>query len=199
MTVEPWMTKKTFYTKPNAWTPEIEEAVRVKWQSLSFTATEIAKELGPLFTKNAVIGKMTRLGFKGGKTRVPSARPHNETRRLRRLAARGGYGGAYAGKRVAPVYHPPFAYALQDLPDGGCHYPAGDGPFTFCGVPALEFGSYCAYHFALTHYGHRSNTQQQRPATPTGAEAPPAPSPPDAPGESLPSSGYVLGGTWIPR
>ena len=186
MTVEPWMTKKTFYTKPNAWTAEIEEAVRVKWMSLSFTAAEIAKELGPLFTKNAVIGKMTRLGHKGGKTRTLSTRPHNEGRRLRRLAARGGVPHVYAGRLVEPPYQAPLAYSLEDLPAKGCHYPAGLGPYTFCGVP-IERESYCGYHFSLTHYGHRSNTQQQRPASPQGVETPPVPSPPDAPGESLPT------------
>lgn len=40
--------------------------------------------------------------------------------------------------------------SLLDLQQGGdCRWPYGDGPFTFCGHPAV-FGSYCGPHFGLS-------------------------------------------------
>ena len=140
--------------KLHIWTEEILEVVRARWTGKQWTATQIAEDLGPPFTRDAIIGKMSRLGFKGGKTRIPSTRPRNIGRRISRVK-----------KIPETIYQPPLANAFEDLPAKGCHYPAGNGPYTFCGVPVVDFGPYCAYHYALTHYGHRSNTQQQRPAT----------------------------------
>ena len=181
MTVEPWMTKKTFYTKPNAWTPEIIEDVRDKWASKEWTGCQIAAYLGPQFTKNAIVGKMDRLGVKGGKLRVVTPGKKNETRRLRRAM----YGPPL--RKIIPelVYQAPLAYTLEELPPNSCHYPAGDGPYTFCGAPSVDLFDYCAYHYALCHYGHRTNTQQQRPSQPVVAEALPPMSPPDSAGESF--------------
>ena len=162
-------------SKPSGlWTDEIIEAVRVKWLDRKLTATQIARDVGPGFSRNMIIGKMDRAGLKGGRggrLRPPSGKRIYPSR---------------AKPKKAPPYQRPLNFTLADLPAKSCHYPAGNGPYTFCGAP-IDRESYCAYHFALTHYGHRSNAQQQRPASPQGVETPPPPSPPDAAGESLPT------------
>ena len=164
-------------SKPSGlWTDEIIEAVRVKWLARGLTATQIAKDAGPGFNRNMIIGKMDRAGLKGGRLRPPSQRSRDGKRIY----------PSRAKPKKAPPYQRPLNFTLADLPAKSCHYPAGNGPYTFCGA-SIDRESYCAYHFALTHYGHRSNAQQQRPASPQGVETPPPPSPPDAAGESLPT------------
>lgn len=48
--------------RSGAWTPANLETLRTMWDE-GATASEIARALGPLFTRNAIIGKAHRLGL----------------------------------------------------------------------------------------------------------------------------------------
>ena len=158
----------------SVWTPERVEFARQRWVELRWTASSIAAALDCGLTRNAVVGKMDRLGYRGGRVRPPP-----RIRTGRRIKPRAKY--------VTPAQEPALNVTVEELPvRGACRYPAGGGPFTFCGAKTVDLRSYCAYHFALCHYGHRSNTQQQRPAS-TDAGAPPPMTPPDLAGVPISS------------
>ena len=44
--------------KLHIWTEEILEVVRARWTGKQWTATQIAEDLGPPFTRDAIIGRM---------------------------------------------------------------------------------------------------------------------------------------------
>ena len=45
----------------------------------------------------------------------------------------------------------PLHLNLLDLTDSTCHWPLGDGPFTFCGCQVQEGSPYCAEHHAVAY------------------------------------------------
>ncbi len=121
------------------------------------TASQIANELGEGVSRNAVIGKVHRLGL-GGRT-VKSAGDASS------LAE----GGAHAGSK-APTQHVPAPPAPQpapiaqalgailpladrvtilDLRESMCRWPLGDptsAEFRFCGCRAIQGSPYCTAH-----------------------------------------------------
>jgi hypothetical protein len=87
-------------------------------------AIDIAKRLGPEFTKNSVVGKAYRMGIAA---------------QLR------------DGRRVPRPPNP--APAMTDVDFRGCRYINGKPrplrPGMYCGKPCEPYGSYCADHHAL--------------------------------------------------
>jgi len=121
------------------------------------SASQIAMRLGGV-TRNAVIGKVHRLGLSGRVDpckRVPRARRVDHKPKARtRVSALSHL------KKVLAVIDPlpdPAAplpgaklVSLVDLDDrGACRFPHGEGPFTFCGCPAVPGALYCADHARL--------------------------------------------------
>jgi len=121
------------------------------------SASQIAKQLGGV-TRNAVIGKVHRLGLSGRAT--PSAPV-----RLARLAAPRTAARAVASKSK-PRSRPALVCVLiEPAPEGpglvtsmaglgahACKWPIGDPKadgFSFCGRPAE--GSYCGGHAAVAY------------------------------------------------
>lgn len=155
------------------WTDEkIAELTRLWDERLS--AYIIAEKLG--VTRNAVIGKVWRLGLQnpdGEKTRklrkdAVERKPRVKKVKLkprinfvresvRAVRANGNSDAMRLIKSVA-TDHPdlrcveidPLLLSLEDLKRGECRYPYGDGPFLFCGHSATEGSSYCAPHKQLT-------------------------------------------------
>lgn len=138
------------------------------------SASQIANELGYPFTRNAVIGKIHRLGL-GTKSLTPeqralrSTRPRSDrprgTRRPRR-AAKNGDGTALAFEPYVPPPEPPppnpqYLCTLDDLGPiitsdpklMKCRAPVGEpgtDEFRFCGTPESTLpGPYCAFHHRL--------------------------------------------------
>ena len=119
------------------------------WQD-GLSASQIAKQLGGV-TRNAVIGKIHRLGLSG---RATPSRPK-------------GAAGIRNARPLRPVRPPPLVFSapVERPPEGpglvaamtglgahACKWPIGDPKaegFTFCGRPAE--GVYCAGH-AQTAY-----------------------------------------------
>ena len=151
------------------WTPELEDELRVHWAS-GEPASRIAAMMGRGLTRNAVIGKASRMGLNHRKSPIlPRLAPddararRNELQRQRRgskprqfkphkpraqkpprlgipLAQRKPQGEAW---EPVPGVEP---VSLLDLEAGQCKWPVGqDSPFMFCGAPATH-NHYCEYH-----------------------------------------------------
>jgi hypothetical protein len=120
--------------------------------SCADTARVINEQTGSSFSRNSIIGKLTRLGL--------PAQPRNNGGRkagVPQAPRKRGHGGG-SGKRAANIKRdrsqdpelveelPPADFlglTFDDLQPGQCHFPRGDGPFLFCGQPIKEGSSYC--------------------------------------------------------
>jgi GcrA cell cycle regulator len=149
-----------------SWTDERVERLKVLWAD-GRSASQIAAELGEV-TRNAVIGKVHRLGLSGrAKTSVP-ARPRKE-RRPGPRSARHATIGATALKALRhldpdpepdpePAFleepDPAFRATILTLTEHTCRWPLGDpgGPdFFFCGRASDPGVPYCPYHTRIAY------------------------------------------------
>lgn len=147
-----------------SWTDERVELLKKLW-SEGLSASQIAGRLGSV-TRNAVIGKVHRLGLSGRATtsRMKSHRPRARLASAKRVAQKPRFAqvgnpavrALYQGD-VEPYVPPaeelviPLAErkTIQTLTECSCRWPIGDpqtSEFHFCGktkVPALP---YCEFH-----------------------------------------------------
>ena len=137
-----------------AWTDE-RIADMAKWWEEGYSCAQIANKLGNT-TRNAVIGKIHRLGLQGSTNRIvraPKVAKVNKPR-LRIVASNGNSNHFRIMQSVESdplalrcVEVDPLHTLLLDLEPGACRYPYGEGPYTFCGHPAER--SYCPAHARL--------------------------------------------------
>ena len=157
-----------------AWTDEIVEQLKQHWID-GKSASQIAGLLGNGVTRNAVIGKVHRLGL-AGRAKTPSA----SVSRPRRLAPppvhrvagprlnapprimRGATAFALAPQTLAELEQPEFEsvvlpmslrVTIVELKESMCRWPLGDpatSEFRYCGSPAAS-GPYCTYHGGLAY------------------------------------------------
>ncbi|MEO1015923.1 MAG: GcrA family cell cycle regulator [Pseudomonadota bacterium] len=144
-----------------SWTEERVEALKKLWTE-GHSASQIAKQLGGV-TRNAVIGKVHRLGLSG---RATPSRPVKRPPRLARPKPRPGAAPATQAEARPTIAArlreeaalaaalPPAktadgeAATILTLRDSMCKWPIGDPAdpsFAFCGRKA-ECGPYCAEH-----------------------------------------------------
>ncbi len=148
-----------------SWTDERVEILKKLWAD-GLSASQIAGELGGV-TRNAVIGKVHRLGLSG------RAKPSSSgAKRAKRVAKTGGYGsrsrGGYRGGAVVPGSGANSSrHSIEDIPvpeskklclveisEKTCKWPHGDpasDDFHFCGHPPKDDGPYCEYHARLAY------------------------------------------------
>lgn len=100
--------------------------------SFELIARKLTSEFGIRISRNAAIGKATRIGLPD---RLPQV----------------GFGSRPKGPRPRLADVVPLHASLVDLTYDQCRYPYGDGPFTFCGCPTINGLSYCEPHHRLTH------------------------------------------------
>lgn len=166
-------------TEAGAWTDERVELLKKLWND-GLSASQIAAELGNV-TRNAVIGKVHRLGLSGrAKTpgsaaprpRKPAARPPSHP-----MAGQGGSTGMTRGNTaLAPQFSPeiepepqaerqpapaeevvvPFSerVTIMELREYMCRWPMGDPTspeFRFCGGRSATGLPYCAYHARIAY------------------------------------------------
>jgi GcrA cell cycle regulator len=137
------------------WTDERVELLKKLWQD-GLSASQIAKQLGGV-TRNAVIGKVHRLGlsgraapskpartvFKAPRPARPAAAP-SAPRRLAEPAAT----QAQPPTPVRYIDEPPGSATVLTLGAHMCKWPIGDPSmdnFTFCGRRSSD-GPYCMEH-----------------------------------------------------
>jgi GcrA cell cycle regulator len=141
------------------WTDERVELLKKLWQE-GLSASQIAKQLGGV-TRNAVIGKVHRLGLSG--RAAPSkpartvfkaprpARPAAASAAPRRLAEPTAM--APAPSPVRYVDEAPGTATVLTLGAHMCKWPIGDPAsdgFTFCGR-RINDGSYCVEHARVAY------------------------------------------------
>lgn len=136
----------------SSWTDERVDQLTILWRE-GLSASAIARALGGV-TRNAVIGKIHRLGLDG---RVVPARPGRRKSRsvgTRRRAVR--LRPAAVLRPWPEVVEPLPAAGLADMVSVGphaCRWPLGDPKapgFTLCGRLAVR-GAYCGPHGALAY------------------------------------------------
>jgi len=149
------------------WTDERVELLKKLWQD-GLSASQIAKQLGGV-TRNAVIGKVHRLGLSGRVTKSRPVQPKPQRKvfagtatRMQRLVQ-----GATALKPEGrPARKPePEPVRLVEAPRGErcsilmlnertCRWPIGDPgseTFSFCGGTPRDKGPYCEYHARIAY------------------------------------------------
>jgi GcrA cell cycle regulator len=140
------------------WTDDRVETLKRLWL-VGLSAAQVARQLGGV-SRNAVIGKLHRLGLTG--VRAAAARPRRiagtPTRPRRPVQPR---------RRATPVApHPQTMPPAIDPAEPGlvrdatelrphlCKWPIGDpqaDDFSFCGRRTLDDGPYCPTHDRLAH------------------------------------------------
>jgi GcrA cell cycle regulator len=149
------------------WTDERVESLKKLWGD-GLSASQIAAELGGI-TRNAVIGKVHRLGL-SGRAKSPSStaprprkpRAAGNMMRLARPAMRGN-------TALAPMYETdadpepapteniiPIGQrcTLLELNESKCRWPIGDPgstEFYFCGGAPVDGLPYCTYHSRVAY------------------------------------------------
>lgn len=125
------------------------------------SAAQIAAELGGL-TRNAVIGKVHRLGLAGRKKVRASTerRPRAPRLRIPRISTKTADAPIsrreVASEAIAAVEVVPIGQrcALIDLDEDKCRWPVGDpraSGFYFCGGKAVAGLPYCGWHARLSY------------------------------------------------
>lgn len=135
------------------WTLEHIEKLRALWAH-GYSCSYIARQIGGGISRNAVIGKASRLGL----PRRPTPLGNHHVRYVKISSTK--------VKRVpvpafVPLDDPPFAERVStiNLTDKTCRWPIGDPDqpgFAFCGRLPREDSPYCPTHFARA-YGRESS------------------------------------------
>jgi GcrA cell cycle regulator len=146
------------------WSDDRVESLKKLWEA-GLSCSQIAAELGGV-TRNAVIGKVHRLGL-GGRAKSPSsaaprprkARPpvtytprvSKSSRALAELLDVDLEPDLAAFDAVVPMSQ---RLSLSQLDESNCHWPVGDPTspeFFFCGGRSLTGLPYCAHHSRVAY------------------------------------------------
>lgn len=156
-----------------SWTDERVELLRKLWND-GLSASQIAGELAEGITRNAVIGKVHRLGLSGRakpvaaqRPRAPkTVRPAPAVRTHIAAPVRGNLAFAMtprvaepapqirmvAEEVVVPINEP---VTIMELRESMCRWPLGDpasADFRYCGGDApIGEGPYCRYHSRVAY------------------------------------------------
>lgn len=158
-----------------SWTDERVELLKKLWSD-GLSASQVAAELGGV-TRNAVIGKVHRLGLSGRAKTTTSSQRARRTRSQTSRPARPSAGaaptvGATALKADAKPQATPKPKAeekpeldavvvpiskrasILTLTENTCKWPIGDpgdGDFHFCGHKSESGAPYCKYHAEIAY------------------------------------------------
>jgi GcrA cell cycle regulator len=162
-----------------SWTDERVELLKKLWSD-GLSASQIAAELGGI-TRNAVIGKVHRLGLSGRAKSTSSASPRprkarapSHMLRIGRAAIRGNTALAHAYEmeaeaepelidNIIPIGQ---RRTLLELNEQTCRWPVGDPgstEFFFCGGNTLAGLPYCAHHSRVAYQPASDRRRDKRP------------------------------------
>jgi GcrA cell cycle regulator len=162
-----------------SWTDERVELLKKLWSD-GLSASQIAAELGGI-TRNAVIGKVHRLGLSGrakstssASARPRKARSQSHMLRIGRASIRGNTALAHAYEvdaetepelieNIIPIGQ---RRTILELTEQTCRWPVGDpgsGDFFFCGGNTLGGLPYCAYHSRVAYQPASDRRRDKRP------------------------------------
>ena len=157
-----------------SWTDERVELLRQLWLD-GKSASQISAQLGHGLTRNAVIGKVHRLGL-AGRAKSPSStvstpRPAPAPRAAPRAAPSGAPRTAIRGNTALALSPEPMIetrpvfledvvvpmslrVTIVELKEAMCRWPLGDpssSEFRYCGSPSTGAGPYCTHHGKLAY------------------------------------------------
>ncbi len=159
------------------WTDERVELLKKLWAD-GLSASQIAGELGGI-TRNAVIGKVHRLGL-SGRAKSPSSsaprarKPRSHMLRVGRASMRGNNALALAYEmepepeieqydNIIPMGQ---RRTLLELTENTCRWPIGDpatAEFFFCGGNPITGLPYCAHHSRIAYQPATERRKDRRP------------------------------------
>jgi GcrA cell cycle regulator len=149
------------------WTVERVELLKQLWAD-GRSCSQIANEIGGI-TRNAVIGKVHRMGLAGRITvKARANKDRSLTQRLKRpyrtrVEKMKIQRATVFVAPIAPPAPPDFlGIELLDLNPFHCRFPSAEAPFTFCGQPRMAGQSYCPHCYHLTHNAPSDNTPVKR-------------------------------------
>lgn len=169
-----------------SWTDERIELLKKLWLD-GWSASRIAGELSNGVTRNAVIGKVYRLGLSGRVAALPgnmhASSPHPKA--SRRMQTRRPSSASVVGN-TALALHPTVIEApapkivrddvvvpmsepvtILELREAMCRWPIGDptqADFRFCGAKKLPGeGPYCACHAGIAYQTQQERRRERRP------------------------------------
>jgi len=148
-----------------SWTDERISTLKKLWLD-GLSASQIANQLGGV-TRNAVIGKVHRLGLSGRAAPSQPARPVFKAPRAPRPVVPAPVPVRRAPPpmmAVAPVYKEDIGSAtVLTLGAHMCKWPIGDPAtdgFSFCGRRMGEDGPYCVEHARLAYQPQQKKTKR---------------------------------------
>jgi GcrA cell cycle regulator len=163
-----------------SWTDERVESLKKMWSD-GLSASQIAGELGGI-TRNAVIGKVHRLGL-SGRAKSPSAaaprprkaRSHTHLLRVSRPSIRGNTALAHAlefdaepePERLDNVIPLGQRRTILELTEQTCRWPIGDpgsAEFFFCGGQTVSGLPYCSFHSRVAYQPASDRRRDRRQA-----------------------------------
>ena len=142
-----------------SWTDERVELLKKLWSD-GLSASQIAAELGGI-TRNAVIGKVHRLGLSGRAKSTSSGAPRPRKARSPSML-RIGRGAIRGNTALAHAYE--IEEAEPELIDN--IIPIGDpgsSDFFFCGGNTVTDLPYCAYHSRVAYQPAADRRRDKRP------------------------------------
>lgn len=157
-----------------SWTDERVAKLSKLWAD-GLSASQIAAELGGV-TRNAVIGKVHRLGL-SGRAKPTSSGAKRAKRTVRssgyntrpRSVSRSSSGSSYKSENAASVENmvAPECKKLDlvDLSEKTCKWPHGDpatDDFHFCGNKTKEETPYCEYHGKMAYQQNVDRRREKR-------------------------------------
>jgi GcrA cell cycle regulator len=155
------------------WTDERVETLKKLWAD-GLSASQIAGQLGGI-TRNAVIGKVHRLGLSGRAKAPSSSAPRQRKPRVQSHFMRAARGGTRGNTALAPRSATLFDLeadlepepelidniipigqrcSILQLTEATCHWPIGDpasAEFFFCGGKSVAGLPYCAHHCRMAY------------------------------------------------
>lgn len=145
------------------WNDDRVETLKSLWQE-GFSASQVAHALGGV-TRNAVIGKVHRLGLSGrdgaprvSRPRVPAAPRYRAPARCKAV--------------VTVIEQDPFRFedgslaTMRTIDKAMCRWPIGDptaGEFHFCGCAAKSGSPYCEAHAQRAHQPQKKRRAMAQP------------------------------------
>jgi GcrA cell cycle regulator len=130
----------------NTWTEALDG--ELKRLHMEMSAAQIAAELNagrenPL-TRNAIIGRLHRLGLSRPRPKRIDRKPRQRPKRIPGVVRKPTYIRPDDWRRA---YGTPCAFL--DLPPCGCRWPLGERPYLFCAAPQTVGSPYCCRHEAI--------------------------------------------------
>jgi GcrA cell cycle regulator len=139
------------------WTPDKVERLLALWNE-RLSSARIAADLGPGFTRNAVVGKLFRLGLKRSDEQRYAAQAAGARQSHRRRSA-AGWPERPPAFPVAPLPPPrpcavvPRQARREEVGAHACRWPYGGEEVRFCGRRRGSGQAYCPGHHAVAYAG----------------------------------------------